>query len=311
MHGSDIPCITAIICTRNGGPKVAEAVRTVLSNDYPRFEVIVVDQSDDENTTEALQPFLENVRLHHLRMPARGLAAARNFGIRAAQSEYIAMTDDDCEVGENWLRFVIESFAVDHGVGLVFGNVVPGRHDRRKGFIPAYERQEPFLARGMREKHEVEGVAGCMGLRRSVWQALGGFDEMLGLGAPFLAGEEGDFTIRALLAGYFVYETPAVHLVHHGFYTWDKGRSLVRRNWFGTGAMTAKHLKCGHWPMIRVLFHMAWRWSFAPSRSTISLGMRSYRWLRLLAFLQGMQAGLRTPVNMQTGQYKRTPTYTD
>jgi GT2 family glycosyltransferase len=302
-----MPYITVVICTRNRGATVVRVVRTILLNDYPNFAVIVVDQSDDESTKEALQPFLQEPQVHYLKMRTRGLAAGRNVGIQAAQSEYIAMTDDDCEVPRHWLRAMVEAFAVDSRIGLVFGNVVPAPHDRRAGFVPAYERQEPFLARGMHDKDDVEGVAGCMVLRRSVWRALGGFDEMLGLGAPFQAGEESDFALRTLLAAYFVYETPAVHLVHHGFYTWDEGRSVVHRNWFGTGAMLVKHLKCQQWSVLRLLCRMAWRWAFARSRSAVALGRHSYRGLRLQAFLQGMLAGLRMPVNTSTGQYKREP----
>jgi len=52
---------------------------------------------------------------------------------------------------------------------------------------------------------------------------------------------------------------------------------------------------------------MAWRWAFARSRSADALGRHSYRRLRLQAFLQGMLAGLRMPVNTSTGQYKREP----
>lgn len=307
MYGSDVPCITVVICTRNRGATVVRAVRTVLLNDYPRFAVMVVDQSDDDRTQAALQPFLAKSQVHYLRMHTGGLAAGRNLGIQAAQSEYIALTDDDCEVPRNWLRAMAEAFMADSRIGLVFGNVVPAQHDRRAGFIPAYERREPFLARSMHDKHEVEGVAGCMGLRRSVWRTLGGFDEMLGLGAPFQAGEESDFAIRTLLAAYWVYETPAVHLVHHGFYTWDEGRSVVYRNWFGTGAMVAKHLQCRHRSMLQLLCRMAWRWAFARSRSAVALGAYSYMLLRLWAFLQGMLAGLRTPVNTHTGQYKSKP----
>jgi GT2 family glycosyltransferase len=286
---------------------VVRAVRTILLNDYPRFEVIVVDQSDDACTREALQPFLDRPQVHYLRMSTPGLAAGRNLGIQAAQNEYIAMTDDDCEVPGHWLRAMVEAFAVHDRIGLVFGNVLPAQHDRRAGFVPAYERQEPFLACTMHDKHNVEGVAGCMGLRRSVWQALGGFDEMLGLGAPFRAGEESDFALRTLLAAYFVYETPTVHLVHHGFYTWDEGRSVVHRNWFGTGAVIVKHLKCGHWSVTWLLCRLAWRWAFARSRSAVALGARSYMLLRLLAFLQGMRAGLCASVNTRTGQYQSKP----
>jgi GT2 family glycosyltransferase len=301
-----VSLITAVICTRNRGAAVAQTVRTVLLNDYPHFGIVVVDQSDDERSREALRPFLDTPRVTYLRMATRGLAAGRNLGIHAApRSEYIAITDDDCVAPPNWLSAMVQAFSVDARIGLVFGNVAPGPHDRAAGFVPAYERSEPFLARGMRDKHEVEGIGGCMGLRRDVWQALGGFDEMLGLGAHFPAGEEGDLAIRALLAGHAVYETPAVHVLHHGFYTWQEGRAVVHRNWFGTGAMLVKHLRCGHWSVAALLVRIAWRWAFARSRAAASLGTRSHTWLRLRAFLLGMLAGLCAPVNRRNAQFQK------
>jgi len=304
--------ITTVICTRNRGSAVVQTVRTVLRSDYPHFEIVVVDQSSDERTREALLSFPETREVTYLRMPAPGLSAGRNRGIQAApRSDYIALTDDDCEVSPTWLSSIVRAFDADPRIGVVFGNVLPAPHDRTTGFVPAYQRTEPFLARDMRQKHEVEGIGGCMGLRRSVWSALGGFDEMLGLGAPFPAGEEGDFTIRALLACHFVYETPAVHLVHHGFYTWQEGRSVVYRNWFGTGAMLSKHLRCGHWSVLPLLLRIGWRWAFARSRLAASLGMRSYTWLRLQAFLRGMLAGLRAPLNRETAQFERPRTLSD
>src|SRR5581483_11263448 len=130
--------VTAVVCTRDRGPAVIRTLQSILLNTYPAFDVVVVDQSDDERTREALSPFRARGDVRYVRTASRGLAAGRNLGIRAA-----------------------------------------------------------FLARRIHAKHEVEGVGGCMALRRDVWSTLNGFDEMLGLGAPFPAGEEGDLAIRA------------------------------------------------------------------------------------------------------------------
>ena len=170
---------------------MAGAVRTILENDHPDFEVIVLDQSDDALTREALEPFLSDPRVRYLPSASRGRAAGQNAAIHEARGALVLMTDDDCAVPANWLREFEAAFAIDHKVGIVFGNVLPAPHDPATGCIPAYVRQSPFLARGIRDKYRVEGIGACMAVRRSVWRSLGGFDEMLGSGARFRAGEDG------------------------------------------------------------------------------------------------------------------------
>jgi glycosyltransferase involved in cell wall biosynthesis len=255
------PLIAVIICTRNRPASLVKTVQTILRNDYPHFEIVVVDQSDDTATKEVLAPFLETHRLKYLSMPTPGLAAGRNLGIQAApKCEYIVITDDDCEVPPDWLKSMAEAFEVDSRIGIVFGNVIPAQHNSTDGFIPGYERDRPFLARGMNHKHHVEGVAGCM-----------------------------------------------VHLVHNGFYAWHEGRSVVYRNWFGSGAMLVKHLKCSPWAVTPLLCRIAWRWAFARSRSALALGKHSYTLLRLRAFLHGALLGVRVPVNKRNLQFERKP----
>jgi GT2 family glycosyltransferase len=197
----------------------------------------------------------------------------------------------------------VSSFAVNLRTGIIFGNTLPASHDHTVGFIPAYVRREPFLARGLHEKHRVEGISACMGLRRSLWQVLGGFDEMLGAGSPFKSAEEMDFTIRALLAGYFVYETPDVMVVHHGFRTWEQGANLIQGYLYGIGAMFIKHIKCGHWEVIQLLAHLAWRWAF--KNPAVDFGHRPSRWLRLSGFIQGFLAGAHHPLDKTKGRYIR------
>jgi GT2 family glycosyltransferase len=299
------PLVTVVIATRNRGESVTRPIRSILSNEYPNFNIVVVDQSADDLTGAALRPFLEDPHVRYIRSSTEGVATGRNIGIGTARGELITITDDDCEVPASWLRRFTAAFAFDRNVGVVFGNVLAAPHDPGAGFAVAYERREPFLARSIREKCRVEGTGACMGVRRSVWQALGGFDELLGIGAPFKAAEETDFAIRALLAGYFVYETPDISVVHWGVRAPEHIQSVIHGYWYGTGAAFAKHLRCGRWSVAHLLLKLAWRWAFGRSPVAASLGRRAGKLPRLAAFVRGLAAGVATPVDKPTGHYIR------
>ncbi len=304
MMGTALPPITVVISTRDRGHRVVKTVQSILANDYPHFELRIIDQSQDGLTETALRPFLNNPRVCYVKTLSKGLSAGRNLGISGAGSEIIAATDDDCEAPPNWLRELAGVFAKDDRIGVVFGNTMPGPHDPALGFIPAYVRDEPFLALSIYHKNRVEGVGACMGLRRSVWQALAGFDEMLGAGAPFQSGEEIDFAIRALLEGYGIFETPSVSVVHHGFHTWDCAAVVLNHYWRGTGAVFAKHLKFRNLSVVILLMGLAWRWIVGNSPVAASFGSRGHKLLRLAAFARGFAEGVITPVDRITGHYR-------
>jgi GT2 family glycosyltransferase len=283
--------MTVVIATRNRGASVARTVASVLDNALPRYEVAVVDQSEDDRTTTAVEPFLEDPRVRYRRTATCGLSRAHNLALAAAATELVAITDDDCEVPGDWLLRLAAAFARDERIGIVFGNVLPAAHDPTAGFVPGYVRRAPFLARSLRDKPHVDGMGACMGLRRSLWARLGGFDERFGAGAAFRAANEGDLVIRALGAGWFVYETPACWVVHHGFRNRSEARALVRGYSFGTGAMMAKHVRAGTPGTWRLLGLMAWRWARGRAHSAVRFGGGRHRLLRLDAFVRGFAAG--------------------
>jgi GT2 family glycosyltransferase len=299
----DLLRVTVVISTRDRGESILQTIQTILLNDYPHFDLSIVDQSKDDSTEISLHPFRNNPRIRYVRTDMKGVSKGRNLGIRDTQSELIAIIDDDCEAPTNWVRELVAAFSVNPRIGIVFGNTLPGPHDRMTGFIPIYIRDEPYLARSIRDKHRVEGISACMGLRRSVWQGLCGFDEMLGSGAAFKSAAEVDFTIRALLTGSFVYETPKLTVVHHGFRTWDEGRTLIHNYWYGTGAVFPKQIKCGYWSISQVLLRLAWRWAFGLSQVAASFENHPHRWLRLTSFIKGFISGAATPVDKTKCQY--------
>lgn len=293
--------MTAVVCTRNRGAMVADAVRSILANDHPDFELILVDQSTNDLTQTALCEFLSNPRLRYVRSPERGLSNARNLGISLAKSEKVAMTDDDCTVPNDWLTRM--EYALDRAgpVAIVIGNVFAAPYDKSKGFVPNYTQASSFLARSVRDKHRIEGMAACMGIRADACRKLNGFDPSLGSGSRFHSADETDIIIRALLAGYRVLETPEVLVTHFGLRTWKEAVAIVHNYLYGIGATIAKHLRSGNWSITYVVLALAGRWMFG--HPVMDYGFQPGRRVRLFGFLSGFKAGISTPVDKRTGHF--------
>ena len=93
MARSRTPSVTAIIPTYNYGHFVCEAVDSVLAQDYPEMECVVVNDGSTDDTMERLQPYEDRITI--IDQENRGLCGARNAGIRAAKGDYVAFLDSD------------------------------------------------------------------------------------------------------------------------------------------------------------------------------------------------------------------------
>jgi glycosyltransferase involved in cell wall biosynthesis len=86
--------VSVIIPTFNRALKVARAVTSVLYQNFTDYEIIVVDDGSSDETAETLGRFCYRVtRLTHAKN--RGVSAARNTGIKASRSPFIAFLDSD------------------------------------------------------------------------------------------------------------------------------------------------------------------------------------------------------------------------
>jgi glycosyltransferase involved in cell wall biosynthesis len=299
------PSVSVVIATRDRPAAVARAVGSVLESVPPDVDVVVVDQSQDGATRAALGPLVAgDPRLRYRPSAARGVSAGRNAGIGDARGEIVAITDDDCRASAGWLGELLAPLAADPTAGVAFGSVVPGAHDRRQGFVPAFVVGEPFTARRAFDRHLLRGLGPCLAVRRPVWAALRGFDEALGVGGRFPAGEIPDFALRAVRAGHGVVGTPRARVTHDGFRPWSASPDLVRAYCYGGGAMWAKHAKCGHLAVGAILVRLGTCWAGGRSPVIAPMMERPRRWWRLAWFLRGFAAGLRAPVDRRTGHYR-------
>jgi len=133
------PRISAVVPTRNRPDHAVLCAGSILSNTGDVFELLIVDQSDDEATERALAVYAGDRRFRYIRSSSRGLSAARNVGVEQSTAPIIAFTDDDCRVSTDWLQQITTLFEQEPEAALVFGKVSIPDELKGRGFAAEFE----------------------------------------------------------------------------------------------------------------------------------------------------------------------------
>lgn len=299
----DGPSVSALVCTRNRGGLAADTVSSILANTHSNFELVVVDQSSNDETGKALAPYFSDRRLKYLKSATAGKGAALSAGLSASTGEIVAITDDDCVVPPRWLEMFDAIFAKYPNVAVAFCVVEAAEHDPVLGFVPDYVHTDDRMLTTAHDARRVRGLGAGIALRRSMVERLGGFDPMLGPGSRFPDCDDRDIAMRALLGGFHVYETAAFSVKHFGFRTWQQGRELTRRNFLGIGAAYSKFLKCGRVELMYIPVHEFARFALWPPIWDLLRLRPPSGFVRITAFIQGFMDGLRTPIDRATMRF--------
>jgi Glycosyl transferase family 2 len=201
---ADAPFISVVVCTRDRPEQIRKCLNRLAGQQYPRFEVVVVDNAP---ASDALRHVVEEhaggrADFRYCVEPLPGLSWARNAGIAAAKSDIIAFLDDDDEPDEHWLAQVADGFARGDRIGAVGGIVLPARldnavetlfehiggHSKGRGFT-----RDSFSRSGPQSPLyplPPFGVGANMAFRRAALDRVGGFDVALGAGTPTGGGED-------------------------------------------------------------------------------------------------------------------------
>ena len=110
MKTENSPTVSVVIPTYNREQLIGRSIKSVLSQTYQDFEIIIVDDGSTDNTEEVVSSFNDE-RIRCVRHGTnKGEAAARNTGIKVARGEYIASQDSDDEWLPGKLAKQIELF---------------------------------------------------------------------------------------------------------------------------------------------------------------------------------------------------------
>lgn len=180
-----IDTVSAVIPAYNAAPFIARAIESVLAQTRPVLEVLVVDDGSRDETAVIAERFGPPVRV--IRQANAGPSAARNHGARLSRGEWIALLDAD----DAWLPTKLERqsrYFDDAAVGAVHCYVV----DEPQRF--RYEGELTFER--LWELNRI-GTSTTV-VRRTAWEALGGFDET----AALIGIEDYNFWLRMLALGW-------------------------------------------------------------------------------------------------------------
>lgn len=169
--------------------------------------LIVVDQNPDDRLRPVLEPFDSELDLVYLRSEP-GVSRARNAALPLLEADIVGFPDDDCWYPPDLVARVRAFFAGGAARDGVHGRGVDehgGQSGGRGGLVP-----------GPVTRYNLWKLVGTymLFLRRHVVQAVGPFDESLGLNAPWAAGEDLDYVVRALGLGFSIAYEPALVVRH-------------------------------------------------------------------------------------------------
>ncbi|MFF0445519.1 glycosyltransferase [Streptomyces sp. NPDC004609] len=229
------PRTSVVVATRERADQLARALDSLLAQDHPDFEVVVVDNAPVTSATEDLVENKYAARgVRYVREAVPGLAIAHNRGVAVATGEIVAFTDDDVVADPNWLTALTAPFATDPGLGCTTGLILPAKLGTpaqilleshggfAKGFTPrtydpadppADEPLFPFTAGSF-------GSGANMAFRASVIRSVGGFDPATGTGTPARGGDDLYAFVSVLAAGHRLRYSPDALVWHHHRETW-------------------------------------------------------------------------------------------
>jgi glycosyltransferase involved in cell wall biosynthesis len=196
------PVVSAVIPCYNGEKYIAGAIDSVLEQTAGPVEVVVVDDGSKDCSAEIVESYAEKGKVTLIRHSEnKGIAAARNTGVRACSGRYIGFLDQDDLWHEDKLKYQMPVFENDQRgeIGIVFSNIT--FLDERSGGRPLIPNKAP---RGVNQFGPDDLIAslfmrnyvqiGATLMRRECFDTVGYLDESI-------RGGSDDFEFLVRVAG--------------------------------------------------------------------------------------------------------------
>ena len=212
MIQESTPFVSVVIATRDRSEVLEQCLQRVVEQDYPHYEIIIVDNSADDLTAAVVDKFPVMVYVRES-SHTDNLSYLRNVGVHHSRGELVALIDDDSLVQPGWMSAAVAAFA-DPFVGGITGRVIEDAAPVNSAPIVAtlsprddmtcnFNNLWPFPV-------PVDYLYGCnMVWSRKALERVGGFDPWMGY-----SRQDQEISLRVARAGYKLNFHPDV-VVHH------------------------------------------------------------------------------------------------
>jgi GT2 family glycosyltransferase len=233
---------TVLIASRERAQMLIDTVNSVLSARRVPKQIVVVDQSAEPHPEIAALGDEHPCEVRYVHSETSGLARGRNVGLREASEDTVVILDDDMLVQDDSLALLLAGRGERGPTTVTTGRLLAAPPERPGLTQPPRAlttRTEPEVFRGPQPRQVVPGPN--VAIPRQVLLDIGGYDERLGAGTRFPAGEDHDLSLRLLDAGCEVRHVPEAVVLHR---SWRDRRDVVKLRWGyarGVGGFYAKH----------------------------------------------------------------------
>lgn len=185
-----------VMATLGRSDEIKIFLDSLNSQDYKNFELIIVDQNENDILRDIVDSYKNDFYINHIRIREKGLSLARNVGIKYATGDIIAFPDDDCAYSEGILSFIVKFFEENEKFNFLTFRL-KDRESGEDANLKWYDYNVEINYKNIFRTVISPSIFIKIKSRDDIF-----FDENLGVGRKFGSGEETDMILELLHRGY-------------------------------------------------------------------------------------------------------------
>jgi cellulose synthase/poly-beta-1,6-N-acetylglucosamine synthase-like glycosyltransferase len=282
----ETPSLSVLVSARNEARNLPRLLACLTSQDYPDYEIIIVNDRSEDESAALLAQAVQNdsrIRVLTIRETPAGWSPKKwaiHQAVRASKYEYLVLTDADCTMGKHWLGHMSGPFLA--GKNLILGiGLYEKVNTFLNGLIQYETRQTAFLytSRALQGRAYM-GVGRNLAYSKSLYHQAGGMEAIKGS----LSGDDD------LLVGNMMTFAKIAVVTHQDSLTWSHPKSTWR-DWYqqklrhltaGKRYQPGSLLFLGIYHHSHLLFYLIWLITFCDAEKNILLWTNFFIFVGLL-----------------------------